>query len=120
MANMLFNVPDTYNNSALAGGRTQQNYRLAVPITSYGTDFPEGRCDAIGFEWTGASGGSVTAISAGSAVKNSDGTYATVTFTSMTQMTQAVLAGKNAVMQIGLDRIGAPVGSGFNMYALYL
>lgn len=116
---MLFNVPDTYNNSALAGGRTQQNYRLAIPITSFGTDFPEGRCDAIGIEWTAASGGSVTGISAGSAVKNSDGTYATVAFTSITQLNQAVMAGKNVVMQIGLNRIGAPTGSGFNTYALY-
>lgn len=119
MANMLFNVPDTYNNSALAGGRTQQNYRLAVPITSYGTDFPEGRCDAIGVEWTAASGGAVTTFAAGSAVKLYDGTLTSVTLAPV-GFTQANIGAKTCVIQVALNRLGTPTATSAQFYALYL
>lgn len=120
MANVLFSVPNTYNASALAGGRTQQNYRLAIPITSFGTDFPEGRCDAIGIEWTAASGGAVNAFAAGSAVRLASGVLTSVNLTPTLLIQSAMAGGKTCVLQIGLNRLGTPTAISAAFYALYI
>lgn len=106
-----------FNTDPLAGGASQEAFRLAVPITSYGTDFPEGRCDAIGIHWTGASGGSLTAIAAGSQVVNSDGTRASVTF-GPSGMSQAANP-DDMIVSVGINRIGVPTMVGCELYALY-
>lgn len=120
MPNMLFVVPNSYHNNALAGGHAQQNYRRAVLITSFGTDFPEGRCDAIGIEWTAASGGSVTAFAAGSLVKIGVSPFSTSVTLTPASLTQANTAGRTAVIQVSLNRLGTPTATGANFYALYL
>lgn len=105
------------NTNPIAGGANGENYRRAILITSFGTDFPDGRCDAIGIVWTGASGGSLTAIAVGSQVKNSDGTVASVAITP-SGVTQAA-SPTGVVMGIGLNRIGTPTMVGCELYALY-
>lgn len=119
-SNVVFVNVRALSTDPIAGGASVSvPYRQAILITSYGTDFPEGRCDAIGIHWTGASGGSLTSIAAGSQVRNSDGTTAVVAFAAITGFSQAT-SPTDMVVAVGLNRIGTPTMTGCELYALYI